>query len=58
MKLHAVVARNPGHLPVPLSLLASGAAHHDLPIAKQILEDHLVLKPGKLYTDKAYVDAA
>ena len=58
MKLHAVVARNPGHLPVPLSLLASGAAHHDLPTAKQILEDHLVLKHGKLYADKAYVDAA
>ena len=58
MKLHAVVARDLGHLPVPLSLLASGAAHHDLPTAKQILEDHLVLKHGKLYADKAYVDAA
>ena len=58
MKLHAVVARDPGHLPIPLSLLASGAAHHDLPTAKQILEDHLVLKHGKLYADKAYIDAA
>ena len=58
MKLHAVVARNPGRLPIPLSLLASGAAHHDLPTAKQILENHLVLKHGKLYADKAYVDAA
>ena len=58
MKLHAVVARNPGCLPVPLSLLASGAAQHDLPAAKQILKDHLVLKHGKLYADKAYVDAA
>ena len=58
MKLHAVVARNPGCLPVPLSLLASGAAQHDLPAAKQILEDHLVLKHGKLYADKAYIDAA
>ena len=58
MKLHAVVARNPGHLPIPLSLLASGAAQHDLPAAKQILEDHLVLKHGKLFADKAYIDAA
>ena len=58
MKLHAVVARNPRHLPIPLSLLASGAAQHDLPAAKQILEDHLVLKHGKLYADKAYIDTA
>ena len=38
--------------------MASGAAQHDLPAAKQILEDHLVLKQGKLYADKAYTDAA
>ena len=57
IKLHAVVARKPGHLPVPLSLLASGAAQHDLPAAKQIMEDHISLKPGKLYADKAYIDA-
>ena len=58
IKLHAVVARRPGHLPVPLSLMASGAAQHDLPAAKQILEDHLVLVQGRLYADKAYTDAA
>ena len=58
IKLHAVVARRPGHLPIPLSLLASGAAQHDLPSAKHILEDHLVLKHGWLYADKAYIDAA
>ena len=56
IKLHAVVARKPGHLPVPLSLLASGAAQHDLPAAKQIMEDHISLKPGRLYADKAYID--
>ena len=56
MKLHAVVARNPGHLPVPLSRMASGAAQHDLPVAKQIMRDHLSLQPGKLYADKAYAD--
>ena len=58
MKLHAVVARRPGCLPLPLSLIASGAALHDLPAAKQILNDHIVLKQGRLYADKAYIDAA
>ena len=58
IKLHTVVARKPGHLPVPLSIMASGAAQHDLPAAKQILEDHLVLNQGRLYADKAYADAA
>ena len=58
IKLHAVVAHKPGHLPIPLSLMASGAAQHDLPAAKQILEDHLFLKHGKLYADKAYADTA
>ena len=58
IKLHAVVTRKPGHLPVPLSLMASGAAQHDLPAAKQILKDHLVLRNGRLYADKAYADAA
>ena len=58
IKLHVIAARNPGHLPIPLCLMASGAAQHDLPAAKQILEDYLVLKQGKLYADKAYIDAA
>ena len=57
MKLHAVVARKPGCLPIPLSLMVSGAAKHDLPAAKQIVEDHLFLRSGKLYADKAYADA-
>ena len=39
MKLHAVVVRRPGHLPLPLSLMAFGAAQHDLPAAKKILQD-------------------
>ena len=38
--------------------MVSGAAQHDLPAAKQILEDHLVLVQGRLYADKAYTDAA
>lgn len=54
----AKVARQPGHLPVPLSLMASGAVQHAFLAAKQILEDHLVLKHGRLYADKAYADAA
>ena len=58
LKLHAVVARRPGQLPVPLSLMASGAALHDLPAAKRILQDHLSLNHGRLYADKAYIDAA
>ena len=51
------MARRLGQLPIPLSLMASGAPQHDLPAAKQILEDHLALKQGKLYADKAYADA-
>ena len=58
MKLHAIVAHKPGQLPVPLSMMTSGAAQHDLPAAKKILEDHLLLKQGRLYADKAYADAA
>lgn len=57
MKLHAVVARRPDRLPVPVSLMASGAAQHDLPAAKQIIEGSASLKPGKLLADKAYIDA-
>ena len=37
--------------------MASGAPQHDLPVAKHILEDHLPLKHGQLYADKAYIDA-
>ena len=57
IKLHAVVARKPGCLPIPLSLMASGAAVHDLPAAKQIMDNHFFLRSGKLYADKAYADA-
>ena len=58
IKLHAVVARSPGRLPIPLALMASGATQHDLPAARQILEDHLTLNQGRLYADKAYIDTA
>ena len=51
------MARKPGLLPIPVSLMASGAAQHALPAAKQIIEDHASLMPGKLYADKAYMDA-
>jgi len=57
IKLHAVVARRPGRLPFPLSLMVSGAVQHDLPVARQILDDHIFLKQGRLYADKAYIDA-
>ena len=52
------MAHRPSRLPVPLSLMASGTAQHNLQAAKQILEDHLVLMQGRLYADKAYTDAA
>ena len=58
MKLHAVVARRPGLLPLPLALMTSDAAQHDLPAAKQILNDYLPLRYGRLYADKAYIDTA
>ena len=57
LKLHIFVARRPGHLPVPLSMMASGAPQHDLPAAKQIVQNCLCLKQGQLYADKAYADA-
>ena len=38
--------------------MASGAARRNPPAAKQILENHIVLKQGRLYADKAYIDAA
>jgi len=58
VKLHAVVARKPGRLPVPLALMASGAAQHGLPAAKQILDDRISLSQGRLYAGKACADAA
>ncbi len=51
------MARRPGQLPLPLSLMVSGTAQHDLPAAKKIFEDHLPLRHGHLLTDKAYLDA-
>ena len=56
--MNVIASRNPSHLPVPLGLMVSGAAQHELSTAKQILEDQLVLKQGSLYADKAYIDAA
>ena len=38
--------------------MAFGAAQHDLPAAKQVLQDHLALSHGRLFGDKAYADAA
>ena len=58
LKLHVVAARNPGHLPIPLCLMADCASRHDLPAAKQIFQDSLSLKQGRLFADKAYMDAA
>lgn len=55
---YAFVVRKPGRLPVPLSVMVSCAEQHDLPVAKQIMEDCLFLKQGRLYADKAYADAA
>ena len=39
-----MVARKPGHLPIPVSLMTSGAAQHDLPAAKRIVEERVL--PG------------
>lgn len=58
MKLLAVVARRTGYLPLPLSLMASGVVQHDLPVAKQMLEDRILLNQGPLYANKAHIDFA
>jgi len=57
IKLHAVVARISGRRPIPVSLMASGTARHGHPDAKQIVDGHASLKSGRLYADKAYIDA-
>lgn len=49
------MARKPGYLPVPMSLMVSGVT--DLPVAKQIMQDHASARSGRLYADKAYADA-
>ena len=38
--------------------MASGAAQRDLPATKQIPENHILLKQGRLYADKTDIDAA
>ena len=57
IKLHAVVVRISGRRPIPVSLMASGTARHGHPDAKQIVDGHASLKSGRLYADKAYIDA-
>jgi len=57
VKLHAVVTRKPGRLPVSLALMVSGATQHDLPVAKQTMDNHISLTQSRSYADKAYSDA-
>lgn len=38
IKLYAVVTRKLGSLPIPLSIMASGAAQHNLPVAMRTCE--------------------
>lgn len=46
LKIYAFMACKPDRLPVPLSVMTSGAAQHNLPAAKQIMENCLYLKQG------------
>ena len=53
-----LLCRRLGRLPIPLPLMFSGAAQHDLPAIKRILEGYFVLTHGKLYADKTCAGAA
>ena len=56
VKLHAIVQNRQGKVPALLIAMLSPANDHDLPVAKQIVEQ-IGLWNGMLFADKAYMDA-
>ena len=57
VKLHVYAILRPGMLPVPCAIQISKASYCDLWAAKQILFDCNPIHDGKLYADRAYIDA-
>lgn len=58
VKLHAIVIRIPGRLPVEEALMISRASMFDLTAAKEILHSAPLAHEGFLLADKAYIDAS
>lgn len=56
-KLHAIVIRRPGKLPVAETLMLSRASMFDLTAAKQIMLNSSMTHSGYLLADKAYIDS-
>ncbi len=56
-KVHAIVIRIPGKLPVPETLTLSPASTYDLTAAKQIMLNSSMTHSGYLLADKAYIDS-
>lgn len=57
VKLHAVVVRRPGQLPIAEILMLSKASTYDLTAAKDILLNSPLRHHGFLLADKAYIDS-
>lgn len=57
VKLHTVGMLRPQKLPLPLSMHISSSSLCDLWAAKQIFRDSTPISDGKLYADRAYIDA-
>ena len=57
IKLHALAASCPQALPLPCAVAVTTASEHDLPCARQIVQN-LDLYQCRLFADKAYCDAA
>lgn len=56
-KLHAIVVRNPGKLPVAETLMLTKASVFDLTAAKEIMLNSKLMHSGYLLADKAYCDS-
>ena len=56
VKLHTFATRHTGTLPTACAMMVSRASDHDLPVAKQIMDDCCPFRCGILYADKAYID--
>ena len=56
VKLHTFAVRHTGTLPTACAMMVSHASDHDLPVARQIMDNCHPFHCGTLYADKAYID--
>lgn len=57
VKLHVIAALRPGKLPIPCSMEVSKASMCDLWAGRQMIYDCNPISNGKMYADRAYIDA-